>query len=136
MSWYWKEIEDKDSAEDATKAAVGISYFVAALTALLAVLSLVYHIPILGLTGSSLVDATLFVVIAWRIGKMSRAWSVIGLVLYLIEAVFSLASRGGGVGVLAIVFTIAYVNALRGTFAYHRYAKQQTEEPPQAATSG
>jgi len=37
MAWYWKEIEDRDSAEDATKAAVGISYFVAGLTALLSV---------------------------------------------------------------------------------------------------
>ena len=42
MSWYWRQIEDKESAEDATKAAVGISYFVAALTALVAVLSTVY----------------------------------------------------------------------------------------------
>jgi hypothetical protein len=56
-SWYWKEIDDKHSAEDATKAAVGISYFVAGLTGLLAVLSLVYHKPVFGMDGGSLVDA-------------------------------------------------------------------------------
>ena len=76
MSWYWKEINDKGSAEDATKAAVGISYFIAAVTGLIAVLSIVYAKPIIGLDGWSLVDAVLFVVIGWRISRLSRAWAV------------------------------------------------------------
>jgi len=34
-----------------------------------------------------------------------------------------LGTRGGGIGILTIVFVLAYINALRGTFAYHRYMK-------------
>jgi hypothetical protein len=128
MSWYWKQIEDKDTAEDATKAAIGISYFVAALTALFAVLSLVYQKPIFGLDAWSFVDAILFAVIGWRMGKMSRGWSVVGVVLYVFEAFFSLATKAGGIGVLTIVFILAYINAVRGTFAYHRYTLEQAEQ--------
>jgi hypothetical protein len=39
-------IEDESSAEHATKAAVGVSGFIAAVTALFAILSVVYHKPI------------------------------------------------------------------------------------------
>jgi len=127
MSWYWKEITDTETASDATKAAVGISYFVAAVTGLVATLSVVYHKPILGLDAWSFLDAILFVVIAWRIGKMSRIWSVIGILLYVVEALFSLATKAGGIGVLTIVFIVAYINAIRGTFAYHRYARQSEQ---------
>ena len=123
MSWYWRQIDDKESAEDATKAAVGISYFVAALTALVSVLSIVYQKPVLGGSGWSLLDAALFAVIGWRIHRMSRAWTIVGLCLYVVEAVVSLGTRGAGIGILTIVFVLAYINALRGVFAYHRYVK-------------
>jgi hypothetical protein len=93
---------------------------VAALTGLLAVLSIVYRKPILGVNGWSLVDCALFVLIAWRISKLSRTWAVIGICLYVLEAIGSVGSRGGGIGVLTIVFILAYINALRGTFAYPR----------------
>jgi hypothetical protein len=135
MSWYWKEINDKGSAEDATKAAVGISYFIAAVTGLIAVLSIVYAKPIIGLDGWSLVDAVLFVVIGWRISRLSRAWAVVGIALYLLEAIDSIGQRGVRVGVLTIVFTIAYVNALRGVFAYHKYAKLQAAEASESASA-
>lgn len=131
MPWYWNEIENKDSAVDATKAAVGISYLVGSLTTLLAVLSLIYARPIYGASGVSLIDAALFFVIAWRIQKLSRAWTVVGLSLYIIEAVSSFGAQGAGVGLLTIVFIIAYVNAVRGAFAYHRYQQEERQPLPQ-----
>jgi hypothetical protein len=39
------------------------------------------------------------------------------------EAVASVGTRGAGIGVLTIVFVLAYINALRGVFAYHKYLK-------------
>ena len=46
MAWYWPTIEDESSAEHATKAAVGVSGFIAAITALLEtwIVALVYDI--------------------------------------------------------------------------------------------
>ena len=131
MSWYWKDVSDLDAAEDATKAAIGISYFVAALTGLLAILSLIYRRPMLGVTPLALVDAILFVVIGWRISKMSRTWAVVGLALYVLEAIGSVGARGTGIGVLTIVFTIAYVNAVRGVFAYHKHALASESASPE-----
>jgi hypothetical protein len=136
MSWYWKEIEDKDSAADATKAAVGISYFIAVVTGLMAVLTLVYSKPILGLSGWALVDAGLFAVIGWRIGRLSRAWAVVGLALYLLEVLDSIGRHGFGFSVVSIAFIIAYVNGLRGVFAYHKYVKQEAAQPLPSASSG
>lgn len=80
----------------------------------------------------ALVDAALFFAIAWRLGKTkSRAWAVTGLLLYMLEVGFAFATRPGGIGVISIVFVIAYVNAVRGAFAYYRYAKQQLDAPPE-----
>ena len=77
MSRYWPEIKDASTAKDAVYGAVGISAFIAAITALLAILSLIYKKPILALDGLSLVDAGLFALVAWRIHKMSRTWAVL-----------------------------------------------------------
>jgi len=121
MAWYWPKIQDETSAEAAVKPAFGVSAFVAAVSGLIAVLSIAYRKPILGINGWSLVDALLFVVIAWRIGKMSRAWAVVGLLMYLVEV-----GSSGALGVLTIIFILTYINAIRGAFAYHRYRKAES----------
>ena len=127
MAWYWPTIEDESSAEQATKAAVGVSGFIAAITALLAVLSIVYHKPVLGLDGWSLVDAAIFALIAWRISKASRFASVVGLLIYLAEVGLKLATNpSGALGVLTIIFILTYINAIRGAFAYRRYRKAES----------
>jgi hypothetical protein len=133
MAWYWPTIEDESSAEQATKAAVGVSGFIAALTALLAVLSIFYHKPIIGLDGLGLIDATIFALIAWRISKLSRAWAVVGLLMYLLEIGYKLATNpSGALGVLTIIFILTYINAIRGAFAYHRFRKAENNQiaPP------
>src|SRR5271168_1749907 len=109
MAWYWPTIEDESSAETAVKPAVGVSGFIAALTGIFAILSIVYHEPIFGLNGFSLLDSLLFVLVAWRIKKMSRTWAVIGLLLYLIEVGYNVATnRNGAIGVIAVVFILIY----------------------------
>ena len=76
-----------------------MALIVAALTALLAVLSLALQTAMLGVTPPSLLDAAIFGVVSWRIFKMSRAWAVTGMVIY----------------------------AIRDTFAFHRLPPQDTE---------
>ena len=141
MSWYWNEIRDKDSARYATTTAVWISYLIAAAGALVAILSLAYHKPILGLDGWALVDAGLLAVVGWRIARLSRAWAIVGLFLYLSNALISIGTRGLGVamvapGIMAIVFFVVYLNVLRGTFAYHKYVKLQSAQPSQSMQAG
>ena len=141
MSWYWNEIGDKDSARYATTTAVWISYLIAAVNGLIAVLSLAYHKPIIGLNGWALLDAFLFTVIGWQIARLSRTWAVVGLSVYLLEVLISIGTRGFAVsgfgpGIVAIVFLIAYLNALRGTFAYHKYVKLQAAQTTESMQAG
>ena len=127
MAWYWPTIEDEGSAEHATKAAIGVSGFIAAVTGLAAVLSIVYHKPILGLDGWGLIDAAIFAWIAWRVSKVSRIWAVVGLLMYLMEVGYKLATNpSGALGILTIIFILTYINAIRGAFAYHRYRKAES----------
>ena len=132
MSRYWPEIKDAGTAKDAVHGAVGVSVFIAAITALLAILSLIYKKPILGLDGLALVDAGLFALVAWRIHKMSRTWAVIGLVLYLLEVGERLVNHpSGAVGVITIFFILAFIGGIRGAFAFNRYNKEEGQ--PQVA---
>lgn len=133
MSRYWPEIKDLSTAKDAVLGAVAVSIFVAAISGLLAILSLIYKKPILGINGLSLVDAALFALVAWRIRKMSRTWSIIGLMLYLVEVGERVVNHpSGAVGVLTIIFILAYIGGIRGAFGFHRYTKQGAH---QVATS-
>jgi hypothetical protein len=112
MSWFWPAIEDESSAEAAANAAVGVSAFIAAVTALLSIMSIAYRKPIGGIDGWGLVDALIFVVIAWRIRRMSRAWAIVGLLMYLLEVGYKLVESpsSGAIGVLTIVF-ILFISA-------------------------
>src|SRR4051812_47072823 len=128
MAWYWPTIEDESSAEHATKAAVGVSGFIAGVTGLLAVLSIFYHKPIAGLDAWGLLDALIFALIAWRTSKLSRAWAVVGLLTYLLEVGYKLATDpSGALGVLTILFILTYINAIRGAFAYRRYRNPESK---------
>jgi hypothetical protein len=133
MAWYWPKIEDESSAEAATKPAVGASGVFAALTGLIAILSIIDHRPVLGFDGWSIVDAALFVIIAWRIKKMSRIWAVLGLLIYLFEVGFNVATnKAGAIGVLTLIFVLAYISGIRGTYAFHRYRRMTNAVQPPA----
>lgn len=135
MAWYWPSTEDRSSAEAAVKPAVGVSSFIAAVSGLIAILSIIYQKPIFGFNGWSLVDALLFGVIAWRIRRMSRAWAVAGLLIYLFEVGFNITDRKpGALGVVTVVFILTYVGAIRGAFAYHRFGEAVAVTEPPAST--
>ncbi|MGB6630131.1 MAG: hypothetical protein WBE52_02750, partial [Terriglobales bacterium] len=98
MSWYWNEIGDTYSAKYATTTAVWISYLIAAVNGIIAILSLAYHKPTLGINGWGLLNAALFAVVGWGIGRLSRAWAVVGLSLYLLEVLIAIGTSRLAVG--------------------------------------
>jgi hypothetical protein len=79
--------------------------------------------------GWAFVDAALFGVIAWGIYWMSRVAAIAGLGLYILEQVASVATTDSkhGFGAITIIIILAFVNSVRGTFAYHRLRKAETE---------
>ncbi len=110
---------------------MGVGLFITGVTGLAATLSIIYHKPFLGIDGGALVDAALFALVSWRIYKMSRPWAIVGLLLYLAEVAWRIAKHVGssdagfsaGFTPVALVFVLAFVNAVRGTFAFHRFSK-------------
>ncbi|MGD0470864.1 MAG: hypothetical protein ABSA54_21015 [Terriglobales bacterium] len=133
MSWYWNEIGDKYSAQYATTTAVWISYLIAVTIGLIGFLSLAYRKPILGLDGWALLGAGLFVVVGWQIGRLSRAWAVIGFSVYVLGSLINIGMRLAagkfGLPIMETLFAVVYLNALRGTFAYHKYLKLEAAQP-------
>jgi hypothetical protein len=101
--------------------------------ALIAILSIVYRQPILGLDAWGLIDAVIFAWMAWRISKASRAWAIVGLLMYLLEVGYKLVTNpSGALGVLTIIFILTYINAIRGAFAYHRFRRAENQLAPPA----
>jgi hypothetical protein len=78
----------------------------------------------------SLVDVLLFICVGIGIRKMSKTAAVGGLLLYILEIAGTLYQRGAAaftaVQILwSVLFVLAFIQGLRGTFAYH--AQLQTE---------
>jgi hypothetical protein len=127
-NWAWPEIIDEDSARDAAHMAGGWAGVVAGVTALLAIISIVSSVRILGLGPLSLVDAALFGVAAWRVWNGSRAWAITGLVLYGLETLWGVVTHPPGVGVLTFIILLALINGVRGTLSLHKYQELNKQQ--------
>jgi len=118
VTW-WPEITDAETARRAALSGVAAATLCAVTTGAFAVLGL------FGVSRFSLLDAGLFTVIAWGIYRMSRAWAIAGLVIYVSERIVGLRIRPGVFSVIAIIFIVLFIGGIRGTFAYHRFRRGQ-----------
>ena len=132
-SWFWPDVSDLDGARSACRLGMWCAIVVAAVTSLVSILSL-FGIRVLGASAYSLVDAALFAAIAFGMSRYSRFAAVAGFLLYLAEKILTLVATGSilGVGALGVVFLIGFLNAIRGSFAYH---KLWNAAPPSGAAA-
>jgi hypothetical protein len=77
-----------------------------------------------------ILEGMLFAVIGFFIYRFSRVAAICGLILYVGERIILLVEQGakmpsGLTLYLMIVFTFAFINSIRGTFAYRRFLKRQ-----------
>jgi hypothetical protein len=74
--------------------------------------------------------------IGFLIYRMSRFAAIAGLVMYLSDRLVLLAQQGLSMNVIfTIFFVFAFINSIRGTFAYHRFRRQRTEVLQPSVTS-
>lgn len=117
--WYWEDVSTLSGAEKAITGGFWAALIVACITTLVAALSLA-GVKLLGIDASAFLDAALFAGIAFGIKRRSRFAAVAGVCLYLLERIYML-QRGGVSGMfMGIIFTLLFINAARGAFAYHR----------------
>jgi hypothetical protein len=127
-NWYWPNLETAIDAAKASDGAFWAAIFVASVTTIFATIALYTKTSIATIDPSAYVDAALFLFIAWRIRRRSRAFAVVGLVLFIVEKVFLfiLAPQASASSIImSVLILLFFINGVRGNFALHRFAKRQ-----------
>ncbi|HEY6944956.1 MAG TPA: hypothetical protein VI431_07430 [Candidatus Acidoferrum sp.] len=127
-AWYWEDVSSVSGAEKAMNGGFWAALIVAIITALVASLSF-FGLQLLGINGWAFVDAGIFAAIAVGIKRKSRFAALAGLCLYVLERLYMLQKSGAGGIVMGILFTLLFINAARGAFAYHRMTEEQQARP-------
>jgi hypothetical protein len=117
----WPKIFDLASATRAARAAVVISCFIAGIIVLLVLTSLVLPQHLLSRPPAALVEAGLWLAIAFGTYKMSRVAAVAALALLL----YNVAWVGGVFSWPSILFAIFLFSGVRATFVYHRISNRE-----------
>jgi len=125
----WPKVDTIASAISAAKQGAAACFLVAAITGIIALIAIANQREILGANGWSLLDASLFAIAGWRTLRLSRAWSITAMALYLAEAGFKLYQGAFGGIVLMMVLITALVNGIRGAFAYHSLCARRLKQP-------
>jgi hypothetical protein len=115
----WPDVRNEADAETAIKQAWWAAVIVAGVTTVLGLLS------VLGLGLGVLIDAGLFALIAVGLSKKLRTAAVCGLLLYVVERVYMWSLVGFGNPLLPIVLTLAFINGVRGTFAWQKHRQKE-----------
>lgn len=132
---YWPDLSSTTEAEKAVKTAAYVAFFVAAITTIGSLLTLFSVAQIL--PGWSIVDALVFAVLGVLILRGSRVAAVVGLSLYIVELVASIAATGNPAGlVIGIFFGVAFLNGVRGANSLKRIKDNTDEQTSPAAQAG
>ncbi len=128
--FFWPKINTVETARNIALQGVAAAIFAACVTPIRCLLYLIgqnlqQHFYLM------FVPTLLFALLAFFIYKMSRAAAVVGFLFYLPVLISILSRPGGGrysatgfFDFLALVFTLGFINTIRGTFAYHKMIKQ------------
>ena len=124
---FFHSIETISDAQKVGRQGALAACFVAGMTTLFAVAAMSGALPLaVPIDGWALVDAVIFAIVAWGIYQMSRVAAVAGLVIYILEKVYMQVALGMRMGIgtlMVVVLILAFINGIRGTFAYHRLRK-------------
>lgn len=130
--WIWPDTQDEQTARSIVLRGVWACIAIAVLTTAVALYAIASDQKVSGhYDGWALVDAALFSIIAWRMWKNSRIWSVIGVILMVMEMVDKVANAAATFNVITVLLFLAILHAARGTFALH---KIRTEKAAQQET--
>lgn len=128
---WWPDVKNLESARKASRIGFQAAAIIAGLSGLIGFLALA-GVSLGGYTALSLVDASLFAIVAWRIYLFSRAWAVAGLLLMVVESVDKLSNKPSTFGVITVILILGFINGVRGTFAYQRHMRVPTNTSTQA----
>lgn len=121
---WWPDVSTPDGAGYATRQACHAAILVTIVTTIMAALGLagVELLRKMGADGYALIDAGIFAVVAFGLSRRSRVAAWVGLVIYVLDRIFTFGTTGTPVGiVVSIALTLAFIGGVRGTTALHRF---------------
>jgi hypothetical protein len=116
--WVWLKVDSRRRAQNAIEEGFWAATFVTVMAAFFVLIDVMKDPDQYAIQG--LLSVIVFGFIAFGIRRRSRAAALIALLLYVSDRVFALISTGHGNLVLPVFITLAFLNAVRGTIAYHR----------------
>lgn len=119
---WWPDVSTLEAARQARMYGVWAAAITALLTSLLAAWSLGAGKEAFGFVDAwAFLDAAMFAAIGFGIYKGSRFAALAGLILFVAEKILQVAMTGklGGF-IMAFLFVLLYITAVRATFALHR----------------
>jgi hypothetical protein len=131
----WPTVGDEQAAVLAARQGFHAAVYCSIVTAIFAVLG-GFGFKILDFDLWNLTDAALMALLAFGIRRMSRTAALIALLYYVAGRIDLWAEYGSQNPVIAGIFVLMFLSAVRGTFAYHSL-KPRTEglNPLSAADS-
>jgi hypothetical protein len=117
---WWPEIANAEDADRASKMGSAAAIYIAVVTAIIATVSLVANTPILGVSASGYVDATIFAFVAWGIRCRSNFVSAVGLIIFVLAKGYQFSTQPKSLAGLAVTIFLlcGFISGIRGTRAY------------------
>ena len=122
LAWVWTKIVDIESAKEAAKSGFWAATIASVAIAISATIVLVSQKEFASIALWSYIDAVLYGVVAWRVKKFSRVFTVFGIALCVFGMVV-----WGTTGWVVVILLLMFINGARGIFAYHRFSAMPVE---------
>lgn len=133
---FWPAVGDEQAAVLAARQGFHAAMYCSIVTAVFAVLG-GFGFQIMDFNLWNLTDAVLIALLAFGIRRMSRTAALIALLYYVAGRIDLWTEYGPQNPVIAGIFVLMFLSAVRGTFAYHRLKRRpEGLNPVLAADSG
>ncbi|MGA7872446.1 MAG: hypothetical protein WCA22_16290 [Candidatus Binatus sp.] len=116
---FWPAVGDEQAAVLAARQGFHAAVYCSIVTAIFAVLG-GFGFKIMDFDLWNLTDAALMALLAFGIRRMSRTAALIAFLYYVAGRIDLWTEYGSQNAVIAGIFVLMFLSAVRGTFAYHR----------------
>ncbi len=129
---YWPSVDDFEESRRAAGLGAGTAILVGTVTGIISWLNTHGHPVFSGIDSTGYIDMAVFLVLGFAITRMSRiaALAVLGFYVYgQLEMAKLLAAHGESMRwFIPILFSINFINGIRGTLAFHELKKRGISE--------
>ena len=133
--WFWPRVSDRKNAQFAISEACFAAGLVAVITALLGTIEMLKD-GTEGLGLEMFVSVAIYASAGFGIYRRSRIAAVLALAFYLAGQGYAWVAAGPKIGALPLLITLAFLNGVRGTFAYHKLPPRPEGLPSLAQSFG